>query len=286
MKRMSLVVCILLANLLFCNITPAEVPVHPILREPAQVNLLIPEEQRDEKYIKFLCVSVKISVSGAAGSGTICHYDPSTGWAYVISCGHLWKGNKSYDPLDHEKAKIIVWYHNEKKLDKPMAYEAEVLFWSNDRGKDVSLLRFRPDWCANYAPIGMHFHEQEGMVLNSMGCDGGSEVARYEVKFSKINQEDLMTELNSPRPGRSGGGLLNDQGELIGVCWGTSDTVSGDGTGYFTPLKSIRKVFADNEHSWLLGVKKDLETIPVRDWENKRAQYDRHYVPTPSFMFF
>lgn len=285
MKRISLILCILLADLLFCNTASSEFPVYPILKEPAQVNLLIPEEQRNEKYVRLLCVSVKISVLGAAGSGTICHYDSSTGWAYVISCGHLWKGNKSYDPQSPEKAKIISWYHNEVKLESPKTYDAEVLFWSNERGKDVSLLRFKPDWPANYAPISLHFHEED-CVLNSMGCDGGSEVARYEVRFSKMTEEDLLTEFNSPRPGRSGGGLLTDQVELIGICWGSSDTTTGNGVGYFTPLKSIRKVFSDNEHSWLIGIKKDLETIPIIDWDNKGKQYDRHYVPIPSFVMF
>ena len=46
-------------------------------------------EQRDPKYIDFLSSSVKISVSGGSGSGTICYYDPEENWAYVISCGHL-----------------------------------------------------------------------------------------------------------------------------------------------------------------------------------------------------
>ena len=272
--------------LLCCNWAFSNPPVHPILKESAtQVNL-IPIEQRDDKYIKFLAPSVKIAVNGAAGSGTICYYDPDSDWAYVISCGHLWEGDKKYTPSKPEKAKIIVWYHNEKRLNEPKSYEAEALFWSNKRGFDASLIRFKPDWTPNYFPIATHFHETSGTILNSMGCDGGKEVARYEVKFVEKRPPDLITELNSPRPGRSGGGLLTDEGKLVGVCWGTSDISSGDGIGYFTPISSIKKVFVENKHEWLLNIHKEIETIKIYDWDNPSRTYDRHFVPIPNFLFF
>jgi hypothetical protein len=272
--------------LMCCNWAHSEHPVHPILRESAtQVNL-IPIEQRDDKYIKFLSASVKISVNGAAGSGTICYYDANSNWAYVLSCGHLWEGDKNYDPKRPEKAKIVVWYHNEKRLPEPKNYEAEALFWSNKRGYDASLVRFKPDWTPVYFPIASHFHETKGTLLNSMGCDGGKEVARYEVKFVEKRPPDLITELNSPRPGRSGGGLLTDEGKLVGVCWGTSDISSGNGIGYFTPISSIKKVLTSNRHEWLLNVQKEIETIEIYDWDNPSKKYDRHFVPVPNFLLF
>jgi hypothetical protein len=281
-KRISFILCILAATLLGRNTFPAE-PVHPILNEAARVNLLIPQEQRDEKYIKLLQVSVKISVSGAAGSGTMCHFDESSGWIYVVSCGHLWNGNKSYDPSNLEKARITVWYQNGLKLNNPKTYEAEALFWSNDRGYDVSLLRFKADWIPEYAPFARHFHEEKGQMLNSMGCDGGGEVARYEVQFLEMSGKDLTAVKNSPRPGRSGGGLINNEGRIVGVCWGSSDITTGDGVGYFTSLNSIEKVFSKNGHAWLMNIRKDLELIPIKDWTGSGQKYDRHYVPVPNF---
>lgn len=256
-------------------------PVYPILRGDPPPGLCILEEQRDERYIDLLRVSVKVSVSGGSGSGTICHYDPSTGWAHVISCGHLWSGNRDYDPSSRPAAKIVVWYKDGKRLESPKTYEAEALFWSNTRGYDVSLLKFRPDWRAKYAPIASSFSYENGTVLNSMGCDGGREVARYKVGIEEYVHPDLRTVLNSPRPGRSGGGLLTDEGTLVGICWGTSDTSSGDGTGFFTPLESIRKVFEKNQHGWLLEVAWDARRIPVVDHDNIRREYDMHFIPVP-----
>lgn len=285
MKRISLVLFILLSLVLFRN-GLAE-PLYPILRDSnaTQVNLLVPKEQRDDKYIKFLAASVKISVNGAAGSGTICHYSEDSGWAYVVSCGHLWDGDKKYDPKNTEKARVVVWYKNDQKLPQPESYDCEVLFWSNERGFDSSLVRFRPEWKPNYFPIARHFHPEKGQILNSLGCDGGKEVARYEVKFVEYRKPDLITELNSPRPGRSGGGLITNEGEIVGICWGTSDT-SGDGIGYFTPISSIKNVFTKNKHEWILNYRKDIEVIPIYDWDCPGKKYERHYVPIPNFMVF
>jgi hypothetical protein len=256
-------------------------PVHPIFRGTPLPDACALEEQRDERYADLLRVSVKVSVSGGSGSGTICHYDPSTGWAHVISCGHLWSGNRDYSPSSKIPAKITVWYQNGPRLDSPKSYEAEALFWSNTRGYDVSLLRFRPDWPTKYAPISTSFSYEKRTVLNSMGCDGAREVARYEVEVEAYVHPDLRTSRNSPRPGRSGGGLLTNDGVLVGICWGTSDTSSGNGTGFFTPLESIRKVFERNQHGWLLEILWDARRIPVLDRQNPDRKYDAHFVPVP-----
>lgn len=256
----------------------------PILYEsdPYKFNVArAPKEQRNEEYIKFLEVSLKIHVKGASGSGTICYYNDKTGVAYVLSCGHLWSGNKDYDEnLELPKAKVVSWYKNSKKLDQPEIFEADVLFWSNERGYDVSLLKFKPNWKTNFIPIDTSYSIKKGEILNSMGCDGGSEVARYEVKFIGTYDMDINTKKNSPRPGRSGGGLITDCGKLVGVCWGTSDVSSGNGTGYFTPASSIKKVFVKNKHGWLLNFL-GFRLIPIIDIENPSFKYKPEFIPCP-----
>lgn len=254
----------------------------PIFYEGGTISSAALQEQRDSKYFPILSMSVKINVSGASGSGTICDFDRSSGVAHVISCGHLWSGNKKHDPRERTKpkAKIVVWYKNSEKLAEPESFDAEVLFWSNDRGYDVSLLRFKPDWEPRFAPIDRNFRPGKGMILNSLGCDGGKEVARYGVVFSEYRAPDIITVRNSPRPGRSGGGLINDEGRLVGVCWGTSDVSSGNGIGYFTPTSSIEKVFEENGYGWLLKSARP-KPIPIVDRENGDAVYPQDYVPVP-----
>jgi hypothetical protein len=282
MKRILLLGVVLALSWASSATASPVAPEHPLYRESCSYSPCILNEQRDERFQNLLIVSVRISVHGAAGSGTICHYDRETGWAYVISCGHLWSGDMNYSPNGMERAKITTWYQDGPRLASPASYEAEVLFWSNKRGQDVSLLRFKPDWECSFAPISMGASTKVGMHLNSMGCDGGKEVARYEVVVKSTEGADLVTRLNSPRPGRSGGGLLTDDGLLVGVCWGTSDVSSGDGIGFFTPISAISEVFTKNEHAWLLSSAFDPAAIPVVDRENPEARYDRHFVPRPS----
>ena len=254
-------------------------PVYPVYR--GENGTCVLKEDRSEKHQHLLCLSVKVSVSGAAGSGTICHYDKATGLAYVISCGHLWDGSRKYGSGSPAKAKITVWYHDGRKLDVPRTYDAEGLFWSNERGYDMSLLRFRPDWSVAYAPITPDVSIDKGEILNSMGCDGGSEVARYGVEVIETSGIDITTNLNSPRPGRSGGGLLTDDGRLVGVCWGTSDISSGDGTGFFTPAPSIKKMFEKNGHLWLIDEGWDVWDMPILDQDGDWGEPESNFVPVP-----
>lgn len=265
----------------------------PIVKSQIKVSNIgssTPLEQRDEKYYHLLSASVKISANGASGSGTICYYDLKENWAYVISCGHLWDGNKTNAELikNPKKAKIITWYHNSKKLEEFKTYDAEILFWSNTRGKDCSCLRFKPDWTPNYYPIASRdFSINKGEKLNSLGCDGGREVARYEVEFLELRGDDVITIKNSPRPGRSGGGLITDSGWYVGICWGTSDVITGNGIGYFTPLDSIHKVFKDNNHEWLTLISKfSGRDIPIYDWNSPKKKFNWDYIPTPFSISF
>lgn len=282
MKRISLFGWVLAAATCLPILNAQAKPVYPLYRDSLHPDVCVLDEQRDEKYTHLLRVSVKISTGGGSGSGTICHFDPQTGWAHVVSCGHLWSGDRRYDPATKVKARITVWYQSGGRLDSPRTYDAEALFWSNARGNDVSLLRFRPDWHAEYAPIAPFFVYKKGTPLNSMGCDGGGEVARYEVRVEAFSPPDVRTYMNSPRPGRSGGGLIDDSGRLVGVCWGTTDVSSGDGTGFFTPVESIRAVFSRNGHAWLLDLTWDARSIPVVDHDEPGARHGMYFVPMPS----
>lgn len=244
-----------------------------------------PVEQRGPEVRQWLSPGLKISVSGASGSGTIVYYDESTGWAYVASCGHLWNGSRLAEELKRNpvNAKVITWYHNNQKLESERTYPAEVLFWSNTRGYDSSLLRFKPDWTPDYFPIApKDYVINKGTMLHSVGCDGGREIAHYDVEFVEYRGGDLITRRNSPRPGRSGGGLMSPDGWYIGICWGTS-AIDGSGIGYFTPLSAIHQVYTRNGYEWLLNVGQGTaaQKIPIMDWQHPNRQFERDYVPIP-----
>lgn len=207
-----------------------------------EVSQAPPVEQRDEKFRRFLAPSVKISVSGASGSGTICYYDPVKNLAYVATCGHLWNNGvmTAEEGLRRNMTcKVIIWYQNATKLAQTKEYDAKVIFYSHRSGCDTGLISFQPDFAPAYFPIApVNYNIPPGSHQHSLGCDGAREVAHYDVEIIGPQGNDLITKYNSPRPGRSGGGLLSDDGYYIGTCWGTS-AKDGSGIGYFTPLKVI-----------------------------------------------
>lgn len=243
-----------------------------------------PVEKRGPAYRRYLSASVRVGVKKSNGSGTIIYYDEK-GWAYVASCGHLWNETQSASQLERRPvyATVTVWYHNSKKLASPKTYKAEVIFWSNERGYDSSLLRFKPDWRPNYFPIAPEdYNVKAESKQHSLGCDDALEVAHYDVEIIGMRGVDLTTMYNSPRPGRSGGGLLSSDGYYIGTCWGTS-AIDGTGLGYFTPLPNIRKVYTNNGYAWLLKIQGGFipRQIPILDQQNLDQKYPLEYIPLP-----
>jgi hypothetical protein len=249
-----------------------------------------PIEQRGAGVRKWLATGLKISVSGASGSGTIVYYDELSKYAYVQSCGHLWNGSMTAQEGIERKVncKVITWYHNDQKLPSPKTYTAEVLYYNNGEGEDCSLLRFKPDWTPDYFPIAPEdFIIQPNTKFHSVGCDSGGEVAHYDVtsvglrKIGPNQSLDLVTTQNSPRPGRSGGGLMTDE-FYIAICWGTSD-YEGRQNGFFTPHQVFRAYNKKNGYEWLNQIGTSLaRQIPIIDRNNPQGKYPKNYVPLPN----
>lgn len=244
-----------------------------------------PIEQREEEFSKFLSVSVKVQVSGGSGSGSIIYYDAKKNLAYVASCGHLWSpGVVSAEDAEKKdnKCKIIVWYKNNKKLKEPEQFDAKMVFYCYNNDIDTSLLVFSPDWEPFYFPIApIDYKYKINSLAHSCGCDGGREVAHYEVNILELN-DDLVTTKNSPRPGRSGGGLF-DENFYIGTCWGT-EHVDGSGNGYFTPIKDIHRFWGkQKDYSFLLliGTNVKGKLIPIVDKVHPQGTYNQDYILSP-----
>ncbi len=270
----------------------SKLPIKIVVNDPFShlANGNIPQPQYGVEYRKWLSVSVKIIDEGNLGSGTIVYADKDI--VYVQTCGHIWGdktrsvSNREMDKVK-EKCRVVVYYDKNGKLLEPKIYDADVLYYNNlggpGAGHDVGLLKFVPDRVFDYCPIASaNYFIGENYALHSTGCDGGSEAAHYRVRVIQIpnaNLPHVITTQNSPRPGRSGGGLFTEN-YLIGVCWGTS-IKDGTGNGYFTPLQTIRNYNQLNGFGWLNDVDQDLvRKIPIRDHsENKK--YPDNYIPLP-----
>ena len=252
-----------------------------------------PIAQRGIEYRKFLAPSIKIQTTSsegvASGSGTICYYDPVKNLAYVATCGHLWDSGimTSKEGLRRNiTCKAILFYHNEEKLAAPKEYTAKVIFYSYVKGCDTALITFQPDFNPEYFPVApVDYEVKPGSKQHSLGCDAGSEVAHYEVEIVGIQGPNLISKNNSPRRGRSGGGLLSDDGYYIGTCWGTS-ILDGSGIGYFTPIPVIHN-FWNQQAGYEFLLKQTpgsnmARSLPIIDRNSTQGIYPKNYIPVPS----
>lgn len=248
-----------------------------------------PIAKRDESLKFYLQCSVRIRNLDArvSGSGTICYYDQATNEAYIISCGHLFKGDKSPESKQATKnIEIDVFYKNDNKLSTPQVYQAEVICYDNK--EDISILKFTPDWTPqHYFNIGpTNYDILLGEIYESCGCDHGSEAASYTVEIIDgiYDGQDLISKNNSPRPGRSGGGLLSPDGYYIGIVWGTS-ALDGSGYGFYVPLRRIHDYLDNSKKTlWLLSVSNQggiYNSIPIFKKDGKSKTMPRGYIPSP-----
>ena len=263
------------------NLQPAPMPLYQSPNIDNIVSLAAPEPHREEAVRKYLAPGVRIRNGNISGSGTVCYYDKQKNLAWIISCSHLFRSSS-------EKQVIIeFFYKNDEKLSSPAKYTGDVVAAKiNGYEDDISIISFTPDWQPTYFPIGKaDYNYQPGKMLYSVGCDSASEVAAYFVKVVALERAFLATRENSPRPGRSGGGLITEDGWYVGICVRTSD-VSGNGTGYFVHLSTIHSFCKSNNLEWLLSVEKSnsnslLKSIPIVDRNGPQGVYPPDYVPIP-----
>lgn len=263
------------------------IPEMPIVRTHLpELDTGEPIAKRESRVKYYLQNSVKISSKGSSGSGTICYYDEVTHEAYVISCGHLFKGNKKPGEITKDVAVITAFYNNDIKLEVPSEFNAEVLCYDNI--EDIALLKFTPDWIPQryFAIAPLDYEINPGDVFESTGCDLGEEVAAYTITLINGTDEgqNLISRNNSPRPGRSGGGVLSGDGFYLAIVWGTTK-LNGSGYGYYVPLRRIRAYLAQypqfNEVLNAGDNFRHLNNIPVVDHRGRTINTPHGYIPSP-----
>lgn len=149
----------------------------------------------------------------STGTGTII--DSHSGEALVLTCGHLFRDYQN-------QAKITV----ETFLDGQIqSYPATLIdFQANEM--DIGLIAFRSNRTIPVARlIPKNRALTEGQRVFSWGCDHGALPSRRDSQISKLNRYTGAANVEvdgEPVVGRSGGGLFDDRGELIGVCYAAS----------------------------------------------------------------
>lgn len=155
-------------------------------------------------------VRLHVTINGQSQTGSGTAIDSRTGQTLILTCGHLFNGW-------NERSKVEV----ELFLDgKPLRFVGRMIHY--DPLADVGLIGIPTDEIvatAEVAPAAAR--PQVGEPLVSIGCSGGAAPTQEQIQVTALNYyegPDNIECTGVPVQGRSGGGLFNRNGQLVGVC--------------------------------------------------------------------
>ena len=147
------------------------------------------------------------------GTGTVV--DTRSGEALVVTCAHLFRETQGKAPV---KADLFEATGSTARV----AGHATGQVLSFDLTRDVALVSLRldrPVATAKVAPPSTTVARFDRMI--SIGCSNGQDPTVMETRVNSLDRYQGPPNIETsgaPTIGRSGGGLFNGKGELVGVC--------------------------------------------------------------------
>ena len=180
----------------------------------AERRATLPTLSPEQAIARAAAATVRIRVdeanSTAYGTGTIV--DVRGEEALILTCGHLFR-----EMQPHSQLTIDLFPGTAQEVNLP----SELIDFKAE-GEDIGLISFRIPTPIEPVPIlGRGEPVSVGQSAFSFGCDRGSDPTRRDTQIKSINRylgADNIEIVGAPVMGRSGGGLFDAQGRLIGVC--------------------------------------------------------------------
>jgi S1-C subfamily serine protease len=224
-------------------------PDPPRLERPTAGSLDSESELPSDAYASLLASSVRLRVDDANGRsyGTGTIIDARSGQALVITCGHLFRESQGKTP-------IVVELFEAAPGGVQAIGQVPAQLISYDLNRDVALVGIwpsRPVTVANIAPRDSKV--ERGMRVVSVGCSNGEDPTVLASRITSLDRYQGPPNVEAsgaPVEGRSGGGLFNDKGELIGVCF-AADYEGNE--GLYAALESIHDELAKRGLSDISG---------------------------------
>lgn len=178
--------------------------------------------------------TVKISVQDAAGvsAGTGTIVDARSGEALVLTCGHLFRSSAGKGPIT-----ITLFQAGPAGAEIRTTAAGRLIDFDLDR--DLALLSFQTE--VPLEPISIAEREtpfSSGENVTTVGCNLGANPTAIDSRITTIDRyqgHPNVEVAGAPVEGRSGGGLFNAAGRLIGVCF-AADPEANEGLYASLPL--------------------------------------------------
>ena len=147
-----------------------------------------------------------------AGTGTII--DTHGDDALVLTCGHLFRDNDGKGKVEVD---LFVGGQVRTVIGQVIDYDAE--------SRDIALVAIQPGFAVQPVEIlPASESARSGQTAFSFGCDRGDDPSRRDTRITGVNKYNQHLGSSNieidgaPIDGRSGGGLFDDAGRLVGVC--------------------------------------------------------------------
>jgi thiol-disulfide isomerase/thioredoxin len=184
---------------------------------------------------RFLEATVKVAVldpdGTSAGTGTMV--DSRSGEALVLTCGHLFRTSGGKGPIT-----VTLYQVGPAGVAVHTTVPGHLIDFDLDR--DLALVSIRiegPVQTVPIAPKGVML--VPGAAVTTVGCNNGANptaVSSHITTVDRYQGHPNVQVAGQPVEGRSGGGLFNGQGQLVGVCNAADPQ---DSEGLYASLPSI-----------------------------------------------
>jgi thiol-disulfide isomerase/thioredoxin len=187
-------------------------------------------------HAKLIESTVKIAVEDAEGTsnGTGTIVDAREGAALVLTCGHIFRESAG-------KGAITITFFQSTPTGAQSRGSASGQVLNYDLERDVALVVVKPQGLVKAVPIApANTPLNPGAGVTTVGCNGGANPTAIDSQITTIDRYQGPPNVEvagAPIEGRSGGGLFNAAGQLIGVCF-AADPQSNE--GLYASLPSIQ----------------------------------------------
>lgn len=155
-------------------------------------------------------IRIRITDQGGTnvGSGTVIQ--SKTGHTLILTCGHIFRNFK-----DDSLVEVDVFQDGKKETFVGKHIQ-------HDLNLDLGLMSIASDNPLPFSQVASGSYQVEkGAAVISVGCGGGNNPSQQKHLVTQLNRYKGPATIECtgvPVQGRSGGGLFNQQGEVVGVC--------------------------------------------------------------------
>lgn len=181
-------------------------------------------------------IRIRITDSGGTnlGSGTVI--DSKVGYTLILTCGHIFRNFQQDSTVEVD---IFTNGQKETLVGKHVRH---------DLNMDLGLISISTDNPIPFAPVAAEgYRVAKGAGVQSVGCGQGNDPTLQRHSVTQTDRyegpSNIIECTGVPVQGRSGGGLFNKDGEVIGVCMAADERGS---RGLYVGLQAIRGFLNSN----------------------------------------